>query len=840
MKRRCAVVIGIERYRDRDMELVGPVDDAIRVADWLLDHGQVDPGDLRLLLKPSKKRRVPKRHRGYADPTLDNVVKTVKGIGTLSQDGRTERLVFYFSGHGVQDVREWKDPYLVCSDYEDPKVSGTSKLLFLRAVEDYLASAWIPEQIFISDACRDFVTGSTDIGHTRPFGTNLDDLPAGDPEPYQIRLAATSPGGTARLVADRGRPGRRVSAFTDGILQGLLEPGPAMRYDHLGKDYVVRADWLFKWARGEAFSRVQNDPDRDGTAPPAVPAIVTRGGTDPPILARFASSEVSPVRLTVLLSPDAVSQAAARVAVWQPGPREVEVGRRPAVVAGTNVVAEFALPPYDYEVRAEAERYRQKPPRRVVDLYGPLDVLVEMDPVGDEGEGLLGPPEGTEPPRTGSWSSLQPLDDERSVIVLGGPDATALQELRDQAGAVVATGSGRLEAEVAPGLYRARQVMPFEPSVVQPDWPLVAQPGERQFGFVPTLAPPSSRLLSVLAGPMRDHEARPHRRDALSLLAALGVDIATGQGGALDELGLFSFEAYAGPLATGIVVLAGYDDGEENLRRAERFRALLIDPTASTAETFFTQDATTPRLVQAAVTVTEARSHLVHMEQQGAPALAVFVPVITGHLSVVVIHRNELGQTTLLCQLLDGGSRVWEASRRQEVIQRYLVNGDAAAAHSLVAGGGEGSASVGEQFYGAIASLRVRDWPRLLRTADELLGIPALDRDATVFAACAVEPSDPILARQLYAEACAAGLPGTIEAVRVLVSAAQRLQVPYPVLDGSRNVWSDRVSGTVWTAAWEDLAIAAEGIRRARPRQLGPEHEYAPAYTAAKRAAAKA
>jgi hypothetical protein len=50
--RAAALLVAVETYPDPKLNLAGPADDAIKMRDWLLTHGEVDPKDMTVLVSP--------------------------------------------------------------------------------------------------------------------------------------------------------------------------------------------------------------------------------------------------------------------------------------------------------------------------------------------------------------------------------------------------------------------------------------------------------------------------------------------------------------------------------------------------------------------------------------------------------------------------------------------------------------------------------------------------------------------------------------------------------------------------------------------------------------------
>jgi Caspase domain len=190
-----AIVIGIEQYWLPENCLDGPLHDALGFRSWLLDKGGATDRTLRLLLSPLAEHAVP-AGVSFEAATWDNIMRSVEDAAREAAEA--DRLFFYFSGHGIQDALEPRKPILLASDFSDKYQHTHGRVVYLDAVEDFLLlKTQIPEQFFISDACRDFryQLETVKIGDPNPFNLSWKDLPAGQHSVLQLRIAAASPGG---------------------------------------------------------------------------------------------------------------------------------------------------------------------------------------------------------------------------------------------------------------------------------------------------------------------------------------------------------------------------------------------------------------------------------------------------------------------------------------------------------------------------------------------------------------------------------------------------------------------------------------------------------------------
>src|SRR3954454_13979501 len=483
-----AVVIGINRYWLPQACLDGAVKDALDMRKWLLDPngGNVAKENLTLLLAP-REGEEPRNVR-WADATKDNIVQ---GIADLVQrsGGQGERLYFFYAGHGITArVANSDETTIVGTDFTDVLTDNSCTLSSLL---EFFETTQFQNQFFFVDACRN-IPWKGEIVPGRWTRPQLRD--PGLPPVQQFTFYATSPGSEAREADERG-------AFTKVLVDGLRGDGAAKAWSPEGDGYVVRWDRLVRYVGGE-FERL-NLPVTGGYQRPQ--EVVTRGAAQQdPLLSRFAPGSFKNLRLTVRLEPGAVGKAAEVSVIDEYEPVETEPTRR-----GNALV--FSLAPKTYGVIARADAHTPTKCRPPVDLYAPLEVTLQPEPVAAApAPEADAPAAAPAPPPAAAAAAPAPAARRRSGRAArdrapAGPaaslsvrcgDAFAPIEIADGTGKVLVVGhSGRNGLrldDLAPGFYRVRLRSPeggVEEKVVE------LEPDEHEHA---TLGGPSEKRSAVV------------------------------------------------------------------------------------------------------------------------------------------------------------------------------------------------------------------------------------------------------------------------------------------------------------------------------------------------------
>jgi hypothetical protein len=467
-----AVVIGINKYWLPQACLSGAVKDALDLRKWLLDEsgGNVPKENLTLLLSP-RDGEAP-RNVKWTDATKDNIVQ---GIADLVQrsGGQGERLFFFYAGHGITArVANSDQTTIVGTDFTDVLTDNSCTLSSLL---EFFETTQFQDQFFFIDACRNIPwRGEIVPGRwTRP---QLRD--PGLPPVQQFTFYATSPGSEAREADERG-------AFTKLLVNGLKGDGAAKAWSPDGDGYVVRWDRLVGYV-GAEFERLSL-PVTGGYQRPQ--EAVTRGASQQdPVLSRFPPGSFKDLRLTINLQPGTVGPSAQVSVIDEYEPVQVEPTRRSSALV-------YSLPPKTYGVLGKADAHAPTKCRPPVELYVPLEVTLQFEPVAAEAAAapvgaapVAAPPPAAPAPSRAAPAPAAPRRARRAApskqpasLTVRCGDEFAPIEIADTTGKVLAVGhSGRRGLELhdlTPGFYRVRLRAPegdVEEKVVE------LEPGEHE------------------------------------------------------------------------------------------------------------------------------------------------------------------------------------------------------------------------------------------------------------------------------------------------------------------------------------------------------------------------
>jgi hypothetical protein len=431
-----AVVIGVDEYGRKELELTAAVRDAERFRDWALadDGGQVPKKNLLFLAARTGDGDV-----GDGVPTRDTIVAAINDV--LARSGEAgEAFYFFFAGHGLTTWVTKREEGAILTpgfDAEHPEHS-----LAIRSVLEFFETVQFQDQFFFIDACRnapkqDFVIGRWPIPRRRDPGKG---------PVQQFVLHATSPGLTAAQDRWEG-----MGEFTKVLMEGL--GGAAKAWSWNGNCYEVRWEKLASYVKDVMEkTRVATSPGGkrpEGGWPIQIPQDTgsrgVAGRQRDALLATIPRTGVEALKLTIKLTAD-------------PEYDLVDVNVLDAVAAPVASVVKFAgdshdfvLPPKTYAVVAEStdERYgRLKAP---IDLYlGPVEETIDLEPQAPE----VGELEGG------------------GTIVVESKDPLSIVELRNEAGEVLEAtridgASGTAAFDLPVGFYRVRLIGPPGPGEEQ-------------------------------------------------------------------------------------------------------------------------------------------------------------------------------------------------------------------------------------------------------------------------------------------------------------------------------------------------------------------------------------
>ncbi|HEX8407698.1 MAG TPA: caspase family protein, partial [Thermoanaerobaculia bacterium] len=218
MTRAHALVIGIDRYKNKEWELTGAVRDALAFADWAVKSGGVDPANLTLLLSPVPKGLKTKR---ATEKAIREALRLLRNGAAKDVD----RLWFYYAGHGMAPPGSGttSGPIVVPCDVGNIDDYLNETPIGLEIFRGQMENVGPKEQVFFVDACRNAIP----LKDNKILAQNLlwevqglDD----DKLSTQAILLGTTAGQKAKEVRGRGLFGRALIAGLKGLGPDLRPP----------------------------------------------------------------------------------------------------------------------------------------------------------------------------------------------------------------------------------------------------------------------------------------------------------------------------------------------------------------------------------------------------------------------------------------------------------------------------------------------------------------------------------------------------------------------------------------------------------------------------------------
>lgn len=152
-----ALIVGIEKYQaGSEYNLNGPANDALKFADWLLQHG-TKPEHIYLFLSPlEQNQRVlsEAQDRGLAPSlaTRDAIDRTIL-LRLTSESSRGDLLYVFWGGHGIITKTEATVRRLFFADTDDDTKWNLNVNSLVEALGTSTYGTGFPQQIFFIDAC---------------------------------------------------------------------------------------------------------------------------------------------------------------------------------------------------------------------------------------------------------------------------------------------------------------------------------------------------------------------------------------------------------------------------------------------------------------------------------------------------------------------------------------------------------------------------------------------------------------------------------------------------------------------------------------------------------------
>jgi hypothetical protein len=814
MKNNWAIIVGVNQYWKPSVCLKGAVGDAVRVAEWLLKSPEcaVPPGNMYLLTSPAPP--APPAGVDLRDATADNLKRVIIDLNKRS-GGEGDRLFFYFSGHGISNLENFRNEQaLVMTDF-DPDL--TDKAVKLGPIVEFFGATAIREQFFFIDACRSpalfkfsFETGSTTVKN--PFdavkATKVD----------QYILYSTTPGSKSlELPTEPGVPGSEEGAFTGALLEGLAGDGTAKAYDPAKRDYVVRVEALMDHVI-EKITERRLIVSKIEAAAPLLIQLPRKGGeqsNNNPVLARVAASEVKSEELKLTIEPNSVwPQAEVEVR------NEAFVDKRIKPESGDPVILSPLKPMY-YTVRATAPDHTES--IRSFPLYKRVEVTLTLDPgavtieTDETGGGTAAAAGAADVVGLGSANAgLKSLDavgeetepdmeqfesvgrgaaapeawgDDAAAaaavpaarLIVETSDPLSLLELADSTGCVLRSAQGRLDvADMRPGFYRVRLLTPEGRTVEE-----VIELADREVVTKRLDAPdpPQTPLFKGIISTANffiqsdktldvSETVGPISSAQLSTILALSLTACNHQdswGVRLKSLGLKSFkEATSEGADCGLQLVAAVEGAD-----AEEAAALLAGARLRLwpVRLAMPEEGVAPEPLPAAPGVAQfARAahpgpHWLSIEMPGQRPVIFALSVLPGRLTVLVTHLSATGRARIFQyapELAPGRFATPAQIRRQEIVQRFYLSGRLEYAYdiareALLSGVPEDPLLLCLQGY---LALKLNHWDDAAATGTRLTGLhPDLSDGYVILGDYLAETGDAASAARAYKTAVQHELP---------------------------------------------------------------------------------
>jgi hypothetical protein len=423
------IVVGCDAYPHVDGgDLAGAVADALAVREWLIDPsgGRLDSSDVQLLASPSARGAVPPDSLAYSPAATDDFAGAIDRVGELPA-GPTDRLFVYFAGHGCQTDphnQSVSEDALVFSDFKPRQPSAGC--VGVAGLEQRLRALNYGEFFIFCDACRNFPF--EDPFRLGGFGFDVKQRKIRPYHPRGHVFQAALPGGEALGVEINGLMSGR---FTRSVLEGLAGAGTAKWFNPTVDPprYEVTWDRLCRWVQDSLGTPLQAPADGN------------------PVLCSFDDGWFSDIKLNVGVDPARAGNS--------PGTQiRVEFDNFTDPGAGA-----ISLPgPFPYGQAVPPRRHRIFGRQnglpwglKVVDAYTDTDVQLVLP-----SQPALRPERSAAGRVTRSFESVY----RRVRVQITSGDPAAIVEVTDLGGTRVAIDAGVISADITPGSYLARLLLP--------------------------------------------------------------------------------------------------------------------------------------------------------------------------------------------------------------------------------------------------------------------------------------------------------------------------------------------------------------------------------------------
>ncbi len=353
----CALVIGIDVYKNADWKLDSAVSDALAFAAWALGEGGVDASDMHLLLSP-------------ANLPPGNTVTLPNNAGTLPFERADSRSILiavkhlaqqnapkafvYFAGHGCSAPGsrrdEFPEPVLIPADVEDLD-TDYKLVLGYSDLQHALLENGPEEQFFFFDACRDFRLD----GHQRGVGSVVGPKRGEGGRRAQFLLHATSPGERSNEIAKIGK------GIFGGVLMEALKGVKAMRFDTKSDRYELKFSRLAEFVIAEVSDRIDRAFPTNSAQFVQKPQGVASAEKLDTVIKSYSLAQVAPCAIKVRVSPSQARKDS-HIEVYDPTSSGHRLINDACVGPPLRLPAETWLRPGDY--------YLHVVPPQPFDLWG--------------------------------------------------------------------------------------------------------------------------------------------------------------------------------------------------------------------------------------------------------------------------------------------------------------------------------------------------------------------------------------------------------------------------------------------------------------------------------------
>ncbi|MBD2028224.1 caspase family protein [Leptolyngbya sp. FACHB-711] len=247
-----ALIVGIEKYQaGPDYDLNGPANDALKFANWLLQHG-TEPEHIYLFLSPLEQNKgvlSEAQTKGFfpSPATHDAIANTIRSKLT-SKSSRGELLYIFWGGHGIITKTDATVRRLFFADTDDDTKWNLNVNSLVEALGTSAYGTGFPQQVFFIDACANaFYQGLAQTSQGVAAGVEF--ATSGDAQRAEQFVLFASP--EYEVATNDSKTG--TGHFSQAVLETLqgqpLLPDMRMLVEHLQSDFLRKqqippAYWL--------------------------------------------------------------------------------------------------------------------------------------------------------------------------------------------------------------------------------------------------------------------------------------------------------------------------------------------------------------------------------------------------------------------------------------------------------------------------------------------------------------------------------------------------------------------------------------------------------------------